>query len=149
MSAFNAQNMHQPMNEKQWDSYYLQKGSGKDSFNNGFTKRLGFKRGTGFGSVFGHLVRTVIPISKAKNVSKNKTNVKVSNAKNPAQVKRKIRKRKKTTPKRIVQQQTGKGIGVRPRKRLQRALGPPKSIKRVVKKKQKPRKIKRKFGLFV
>ena len=123
-----ANNIYQPLGEKAWLAQ-LQKGSG----------RKHCQRGTGLGSVFGHLLRTVDPIKNTPGRQQSLDSTTV--------VKKK--KKRKSTPKR---QQTGKGLGVRPRKQMQKARGPLKVIKRITtakkKSSQRGKKKKKTFALF-
>lgn len=130
---------YQPLGEQAWLTQ-LQKGSGGGA---SYVRRR--QRGQGLGgSVLGNALGTIIPLHH------NVRNASGRNNDDNTIVKRKRRKKTSVRKNRV---QKGKGLGIRPRKQMQKASGPLKSIKRIAstKKKQLGSRKKRKntsFGLF-
>lgn len=99
---------------------------GKKTWLNQLKKKKGYTGQHGRG-MFGNIRRTTIPVTAT--AGQRSTTVK---------------EKKKAAPKK---KQKGGGLGVRPRKQMQKSVGPLKPIKRTATTKKKQRK-KKPFGLY-
>ena len=143
--------IYTPMGEKVWLANLVQTGGAYSGDR--------FQRGYGLGSIFGSLIRTILPVV-AKTVGKQalRTGAEVAgDFLQGGNIKQSIKTRGRQGVRNLVakgaravlKRQTGRGFGVRPRKTTAKTIkGGAKRKKSVQKKMKKPKSRKDAFGLF-
>ena len=145
--------MYVPVGEKVWLANLVQQtGRGLGAYSGDR-----FQRGNGLGSVFGSLLRTILPIAKTVGKQALRTGTEVAqDYLQGANIGEAIKTRGKQGARRLVakgvraviKRQTGKGLGIRPRQSSAKTINRTAKRKRQPPKKRKQKSRKDAFGLY-